>query len=393
MNEFKQNIKSILLGLLIIFIFLFIIKPAYLTIKNIPYIKAPLVGDYFIVNRKKIEKTPYGLNGEKEYRHGGYTIFRVKAIDGNNVTFNFNTRAYSPYSYAKKLLNKGAAYDPKYYSPANELIIPKKQLVKLNLFRTIVSVHRTEDSQATQHYKFAQYLYAERKYLEASKHFRQIAENSPSYQPYYDLGNSLYKAKLYNEARQAYLTSAPYRKEKAQPLHMAALCYARQENYLMAIDYYKQAIDVDPQHLQTYVNLASIYGKIGNTKKSMENYKISIDKRTPSKAVLLNYMECVLVEGGNYQELFDAIAKKKNYFKDSSFMMSFDMLKILFLVEEGSDVSTHLDKWHNAYSSNVFTWDFTILNSWDSSESFVEEGKRKKYRKEIIRFFEAKKTH
>ena len=75
----------------------------------------------------------------------------------------------------------------------------------------------------------------------------------------YNLGNTIYKAKKYNEAKDKYLAcieSAKTKTDKHKAYHNLGNVYMQEKNYEKAIETYKNALKNNPSDEQTRYNLA-----------------------------------------------------------------------------------------------------------------------------------------
>jgi tetratricopeptide (TPR) repeat protein len=364
----------------IVILLYMIVSSTFLSGETMKCIENPQIGDFYIVNKKKLGKTPYAINKEAS-KMRGFQIFQVMEVDDQNIILNYNSHQYLPYSYAIEKMETGAAYAPDYYEPSDQLKIPRNKLFKLHLFNIIKSVHRTIENEDDRNYKVAMTLCENRKPRESGEYFSKIREHSLSYKNYEELAGCLYDAKLYDDALKVYTASASVYPDKPQPFHMAALCYAQNRNFKEAVRLYNKAIEIAPGHSNTYANLASIYGLLGDTKNSLKNYRISIDKNKISKTILINYMEVLLIEGEQLDENIEKISNDNYYFSDNYYLMNFEMLKILFLNENNINISDQLSSWDESFNIFKLRWNFDLLDRWATTES----------RKNCIDFFKSKK--
>lgn len=96
---------------------------------------------------------------------------------------------------------------------------------------------------------------------------RELKNNSKKYQNQatYNLGNTIYKSKQYNEAKQNYkraLSTAKTKVEKHKAYHNLGNVYMREKKYDKAVESYKNALKNNPKDEETRYNLAVAQRKL-----------------------------------------------------------------------------------------------------------------------------------
>ncbi len=114
---------------------------------------------------------------------------------------------------------------------------------------------------------------------------RELKNNSKKqqHQATYNLGNTIYKSKQYNEAKQNYklaLSTAKTKAEKHKAYHNLGNVYMREKKYDKAVDSYKNALKNNPKDEETRYNLAVAQRKLKQN-PSPKNKPKNKDKKQP----------------------------------------------------------------------------------------------------------------
>jgi Ca-activated chloride channel family protein len=116
--------------------------------------------------------------------------------------------------------------------------------------------------------------YKENKYGEAEKKYQQaIASNSKSYEGNYNLGNSLYKQKKTQNAREFYeksLKNSTNNEQKAQANYNIGNTFLEEKNYKQAEKYFKEALKKNPNDEQIRYNYAFSKKKLNEEKQQQQ---------------------------------------------------------------------------------------------------------------------------
>lgn len=119
--------------------------------------------------------------------------------------------------------------------------------------------------------------YKENKFDEAEKKYEQaIVSNSKSYEGNYNLGNSLYKQKKTQNAREFYeksLKNSTNNEQKAQANYNIGNTFLEEKNYPQAEKYFKEALKKNPNDEQIRYNYAFSKKKLNEEKQKQQQKK------------------------------------------------------------------------------------------------------------------------
>lgn len=165
-DNFKKDIKAVLLVHAAIFLFIVLILPLYRSFNNIEYINNPKINDFYIINSKKLNKkvcsyipsktdneSIHSLKNILKHQSTFYYLFQISSVEKDNIVLKFNGLGCSNYYTENKLLYEryiDKRIDKTGFDPAEEyIVISKKILMKLNFLGPIESIHRKENNNSS----------------------------------------------------------------------------------------------------------------------------------------------------------------------------------------------------------------------------------------------------
>jgi len=120
-------------------------------------------------------------------------------------------------------------------------------------------------------------------------------------------GMTCIKLSRYLEAVQV-LETVLDRYYEVRILESVGYCYGMLENYEKSIEYYKLALEIEPENQEVRLNLASIYAKSGDNKKALEIFK-KLVSQNPKDYLLLNNLAWV------YENMKEYKAAESQYYR------------------------------------------------------------------------------
>jgi len=134
-----------------------------------------------------------------------------------------------------------------------------KLITTVLLFVILVAMQALPQSYRSSMDKGAE-LYKEKKYGEAEVQYRKASEvNKADAAPHFNLANSYFKQKKYDEALNSYnqaLGKSKTEVEKSEVLYNIGNTYLAQEKFKESIEYYKQALAKNPKDENAKYNLS-----------------------------------------------------------------------------------------------------------------------------------------
>jgi len=110
--------------------------------------------------------------------------------------------------------------------------------------------------------------------------------------------------------------------------------YYKELNPLMAEDYFKEALQIDPNYETARKNLALLYNSLGDYQKSVEHFRILVtnypDNLNYNYDLAINLANNFYYKSSKYEDLAQSIEYfKRVYSKDKNFANALDNLKVL----------------------------------------------------------------
>lgn len=140
-------------------------------------------------------------------------------------------------------------------------------------------------------------------------------------------------------------------------LESVGYCYGMLENYEKSIEYYKSALEIEPENQEVRLNLASVYAKSGDNKKALEILKKLVGQN-PKDHQLLNNLAWV------YENMKEYKAAESQYYR--SLVISMGDPEIAFNLScclkkqhnyiEALEIINHLKEtsgWYEVYCSSL----------------------------------------
>ena len=117
------------------------------------------------------------------------------------------------------------------------------------------------------------FFYRRGRYPEAAEQFRKVIERAPGmYQPFSNLGATLMDLGKYDEAEQALTQSLKLRKTAPALNNLGAIrAYQRRDSE--AVEYFEQAVAIDPSDYVNLENLADCYRRLGRLQEAKSAYR------------------------------------------------------------------------------------------------------------------------
>lgn len=104
--------------------------------------------------------------------------------------------------------------------------------------------------------------------------------------------------------------------DSAKVNELLGIAHAQKQSYQDALQYFKKAASLKPDHLSIKTNLATCYKKMGNTKKAVSIYK-DILKHNPAQCITLNNLGSLYIQINQFDlasiKLLKAICLQPDY--------------------------------------------------------------------------------
>ncbi len=143
----KYNLKSRLFALLLQTVFLIVfftlIRPSYRMIVNINNIRKPEIGDIYIINSTKFNRTKYSPSGQKEkkefFENTFYRLLMIDKIEKNNLYFKFSSFETNSLNSVKNWIPNDIKKED-FFRSDKWIIVPANKLSSLNYRFMIISI-------------------------------------------------------------------------------------------------------------------------------------------------------------------------------------------------------------------------------------------------------------
>jgi tetratricopeptide (TPR) repeat protein len=113
---------------------------------------------------------------------------------------------------------------------------------------------------------------------EASQHLRYLIRKIPDdIQLYYNLGIAYEKQKLFELAKDSYMSALNLEPENLDATYNLGLVYLELKDYKKCVECFNKVLAKDCNDSNSYFNLGLSYLKQGDTLKALENFQNTID--------------------------------------------------------------------------------------------------------------------
>ncbi|MBD3184238.1 tetratricopeptide repeat protein [Candidatus Poribacteria bacterium] len=229
---------------------------------------------------------------------------------------------------------------------------------------------RLEPDDAEAHNIVGLYYYSMKMYLAALEEFKKAAKLEPK-EKQYSYNEALVLARLdrYEEAEEAFDRAAGFEEgeyvrnifkeqmvaNKAKKLHNAGCADMESMSYTEAIKKFNQALKLKPDMVETHVNLAYCYEKIGDLSKQIKHLEEAV-KINPELANVRYSLGLAYYDAKMYYKAIDELKESKRLnpsFRDAGFKLGISMCKMGRYAEAIPEFSEVVEKWPDWHEAHL----------------------------------------